>query len=126
MTYTLIHEVDNKGTVISWIIFCACALLTIDIYKRHRAIKKRQNETGKKWLFQNNLDVMNGISIVMLPIHCYNSLRIVNWTNNKEIIASVLVVLYLIICFIMIKILPKKLEEEASKLYPEYNLYKKA
>lgn len=127
LVYSIIHLVIQKHIVLASITFTTCLLLMYDLHIKHNEVKKRQKVTGKKWLFQNNINALGMFSIIaQIPLNTFNFLRNVNWTTNKEIIASIILVIYLITCYIFTQIIPRKIEEEASKLHPEYNLYQKA
>lgn len=123
VTYSLLHFFENKQVFLFTIIGISCVLLMIDLYHKSKQTKKRQKETGKKWMFENQISTLGGFSIIaQLPLNTINFTHNVNWTVNTQIIAASTLVFYIIICYIVSQIIPKKLEEEAAKLYPEYNL----
>ncbi|MCF6224462.1 MAG: hypothetical protein L3J34_12150 [Flavobacteriaceae bacterium] len=128
--FTIVDLMENKITfliITFWIIF---TVPIIFFFKYNIALKRKFKESGKKWMVdeiirQSGLIFFIGIQIpIQLLRYVNKDLFVLN--TSWLLIASFFLSVFATFVYIVIKIMPPKLEEEMSKLYPEYNLYKKA
>jgi len=78
-------------------------------------------------MFDNIITSMGGIGFLMyIPLQVISRLPSLNWSLQNYIIVSVALALFTIFTYILVKVIPVKMAEQMSKLYPEYKLYKKA
>ena len=128
ITYLLFVLITNKDFLIS--IYFGLFFLVIAgfMYFNHKRNKALIKQTGKKWLFQDSINNMGGVLSLIVIIPTLYNLIIdePNWSQISILISSIFIVLLSLLIYILIKIIPTKLEEEMSKLYPEYKLYRKA
>jgi hypothetical protein len=90
-------------------------------------IKKRQKQTGKKWLFEDfSFSGMMGFNIMNVFNMIFNLLNIshkqVSWTLQTELLYAVLSVLLFVFVFLSVDILPKRFVVKLAKEHPEYQL----
>lgn len=127
LVYSLFNLFENKSMLFNTFIIISTIIMLTLLALKNREIKKQQKETGKKWLFQNNIMLLGGLNLFcQIPINLINVLDKLTWTTNNQIIVATFIILYAITCYIISQIIPKKIEEDAAKLYPKYNLYQKA
>ncbi|MCB0485758.1 MAG: hypothetical protein KDC47_06150 [Flavobacteriaceae bacterium] len=125
--YTIFFSIESKNIVIA----ISLGLLTvIPIYFGARMFlknKKEEKRTGKKWLFKHVTATFG--SFLFFPqiiIQSYQFIDDINWTWFSEVIFSCFVIIFGILFYIAIKIIPHKIEEILQREYPQYNLIKKA
>lgn len=110
-----------------WIIF---TVPIVFFFKYNINLKRKLKKTGKKWLVdemirQSGLFFFLAIQIPIQSLKYVNNDSFVlntSWLLTISFLLSV----FATFVYIVIRIMPPKLEEEMSKLYPEYKLYKKA
>lgn len=110
-------------------IFLAIAIFSlVKIFKENRAMKARQKLTGKKWLFEETARTLDVFSIGILPvqfINLSNAFIVENsWNQWQAFVGAILLVLFALLIYIQWKIIPKKISEELSKVYKEYQISK--
>lgn len=92
----------------------------------NRKIKKRQQTTGKLWLFEKIIfNYGSGFSLVFLPVQFFNIfnpiLFKINFNENLILLAiSFFTVSIYLMIYIVIFEIPKKAEEYLKQTYPEY------
>lgn len=93
-----------------------------NIYTFHQTIKRRTQETGRKWLFEHNILNLGGaVSVIGIPIQWIGfGMDRTIWTDKILIINSIFIVFGGLICYILLKVIPPKLTQEMGKLYPNY------
>ena len=128
--FTIANHTENNVTpliIAFWIIFI---IPIVFFFKYNIKLKRKFKKTGKKWLVeeiirQSGLFFFLGIQIpIQLLKHVNNDSFVLNtsWLLTISFLLSV----FATIVYIVVRIIPPKLEEEMCKLYPEYKLYKKA
>ena len=90
-------------------------------------IKKRQYETGRKWLFEdfsfNGMVGFNMMNIINLSFNLFNiSFKHVAWTLQAELSFSIISILLIVFVYVSSDVLPKRFVERLSKEHPEYQL----
>ena len=128
--FTIVDLMNHKITLLIttfWIIFF---IPVIFFFKYNIELKKRFKKTGKKWMVdemirQSGLFFFLGIQIPF---------QLLKYVNNDSfeinsfslLITSFSLSVFAVFVYIIVKIIPPKLENEMTQLYPEYKLYKKA
>jgi len=125
LTYLILDFIPNKNIFLNiWVIVWVITGFFILTYRVTR-LKKLQKKTGKKWLFENINATLGGyINVVnlLLQIILYNKSS--NYTQTTLILIASGLMLLSILHYILIKIIPPKLEEIYTKQYPEHKLYR--
>ncbi|MCB0475445.1 MAG: hypothetical protein KDC69_07205 [Flavobacteriaceae bacterium] len=89
--------------------------------------KRIQKKTGKKYLYQNIVSTLGGLLFVpQLFIQLTSFSKYVEWTTTIRILFSFAVILFSILFYVAIKIIPKKLAENFTKQYQDSELLNKA
>jgi hypothetical protein len=116
--YVFFYEVMILGMIL-WFVLLIVAL----IYEK-RKMKKRKNQTGKKWMFEEIIFGYGSFSgIFVFPLHVINGFS--NYGNgipNDYVLFGIsffLVSLFLA-TYVVTKIIPSKAEEYLKQTYPEY------
>ena len=127
LIYTLfdfIPDINLSLTIYSIIlIVIVFAVATRNILK----LKKRKKTTGKKWLFDSINSTLGGyihVSQIFIQIVLYN--ESFEFTPTSQIILALVVTLVSIFSYILIRVVPRKIEGIYTKQYPEFKLLKKA
>lgn len=122
-----IHKIENKHFVL---IPTLLGMLFITFYFTFNLIEKikiQQKNTKKKWLIERSfLGLGNILQILLAMVNLGLQFNLVlntkeSWGSASEIFLASFIIIFSIILFIAIKIIPKKLAAELSKQYPEYN-----
>ncbi len=129
--FSLLNLTAYKTTILItafWIIF----IIPIVFGFRYKLeLNKRYKETRKKWMIDEIIKQSGLLFLISIQIPI-QLLRYINPKNTLELnsiellIASFFLSLFIIFVYILTKVIPPKLKEEMSKLYPEYKLYRKA
>ncbi len=90
-------------------------------------LKKRQKQTGRKWLFEefsySGMVGFNTMNIVNIIFNLLNiSFQRVSWTIQMELLFSIISILLFVFVFVSADVLPKRFIEKLSKEHPEYQL----
>ncbi|MCB0442945.1 MAG: hypothetical protein KDC50_02745 [Flavobacterium sp.] len=116
--YVFFYELMAFGMLL-WFLFLVIALL----YEKKR-MKKRKNQTGKKWMFEEIIYGYGSFSgVFTFPIHMMNLFSNQgNGTPNDFVLfgISFFLVSVFIGTYIVTKIIPSKAEEYLNQTYPEY------
>lgn len=119
--YSVMHFLDDKSTLMMGVIFLVLGAHIFHLVKFKIRINKRKKKTGKKWLFENSIIQLGGlVHVLNVGIWFQPLIGKRQWTTNIELIASICIVLYMLVFYISIVIIPKKLKEKISKENPEY------
>tara|TARA_R110002073_G_scaffold40547_5_gene115178 strand:+ start:317924 stop:318619 length:696 start_codon:yes stop_codon:yes gene_type:complete len=125
IVFSLFNSTANTKTLITIGLALIFIIPVIFVITKSVAIKKRYKLTGKKWLFQNSLLSLGGLTyFAQIPIQLYLSTNYsIHLTYTLQLLISILFVLIGIFIYISIKIIPSKMEETIAKEYPEYKVY---
>lgn len=116
--YVFFYELMTIA-MIGWFLLLIAAL----VYEKKK-MKKRKNQTGKKWMFEEIIYGYGSFSgVFVFPIHVINIFT--NHTNgipNDYVLfgISFFLVSVFLATFIVTKIIPSKAEEYLKQTYPEY------
>lgn len=111
------------------VLIAAFVLIIFRQIKIRRQIKKRQKESGKKWMFETIISQLGGAgSFLIVPFHLgLESLR--DWsiegalnTSLKLGILSFLLVVVSITLYLILFSIPNQLQGHLKTIYPEYSL----
>ena len=124
--FSLMHYLDNKEPLMTVLISVIFAVFIFHFIKFKISIKRRKKKTGKIWLFENTIYGLGGLGVFLNFGFWYRILFDSNrqWTTTSELIVSVIIILYVLITFISVIIIPKRLKEKISKEHPEYSFAK--
>ena len=128
--FTIANHSEHNITplvIAFWIIFITPIVF---FFKYNIELKRKLKKTGKKWL----VDEMIRQSGLFFFIGIQIPIQLLKYVNNDSFVLntswlltiSFLLSIFATFVYIVIRIMPPKLEEEMCKLYPEYKLYKKA
>lgn len=128
--FTIANHTKHNITpliVTFWIIFI---IPIVFFFKYNIDLKKQFKKTGKKWL----VDEMIRQSGLFFFLAIQIPIQLLKYVNNDSfvlntswlLLTSFLLSVFTTFVYIVIRIMPPKLEEEMSKQFPEYKLYKKA
>ena len=115
--------IENQG-VIQTIAFSLSLIGIIYTLKRRNDFKKKVNKTGIKWFLEDIMLNRDSILLFLLPSAIFNFFNF--FQNNFEasewslIIGEIAFVLVGLLVFIQLIIVPKRVAEDLSKLYPAY------
>ncbi|MDO5969466.1 hypothetical protein Q4Q35_06570 [Flavivirga aquimarina] len=121
---TIVHFLNDKTYLMISIITIIIFFQFYHLIRLKIRIKRRFKRTDKKWLFENSILQLRGI-IHFLNIGVWGQVlfkpdRV--WNSTSELMVSICIILYLLISYISIKIVPEKLKMKVLKEYSEYNL----
>jgi hypothetical protein len=88
-------------------------------------MKKRNQETGKKWLFKEILNGYGqGSGLLFLPSQIL--IHVEDYLNNDYVLlfGCLIVVALALMQYIVLVIIPKKAEQYLIETYPEYEFSK--
>lgn len=114
-----------KDIILGFLVLLYLIFLVKTLYKeKFVAVKNKHNR--KKWLFEEVSLQNRNVILLILPSLLINSFNLFfkesYFTIITAIIFSVSLVFLGILIYLKIKIIPKKVSEELSKNYPDYEL----
>ncbi|MFD2602375.1 hypothetical protein [Flavobacterium suzhouense] len=118
--YKLIEfQVISYHIMLMVILLTGIGTIMTRMVKHRRKVKR----TGKKWLFEEIIVKSGGMaSVVYLPFN-FSSLVDSEAPGPVRIgIMAAIVVLFLLMHFVVLFVIPRRAEEHLLKTYPEYNL----
>lgn len=119
-----INQLIENPEAIQTIAFSLALIGLIYTLKRRNDFKKKVKKTGIKWFFEDIMLNRDSILLFLLPSAIFNFFNF--FQNNFEasewslIIGEIAFVLVGLLVFIQLIIVPKRVAEDLSKLYPEY------
>ena len=121
--YKTIHYMGNKLYITVSFVVLTFIGFGLFLKKTKRAIKIRETETGKKWLFENSLIQLGGIGHFMnigiwIQI-IFDPKR--QWSVTSEKLLSGGIIFYILFLYVSVIVVPKKLKQKMSKQYPAYS-----
>ena len=121
------HEISIL-IIAFWIIFIFPVVFGLRYSSK---LKKRFKRTGKKWMIDEVIKQSGLLFIIsiQIPIQLlkYIDLDGTSSLNSTELfLSSFFLTVFSIFVYILITLVPPKLEEEMCNLYPEYKVYLKA
>ena len=118
--------VNGKAKIMQVFVVTIFSLHLLHFITAKINIRIKKKRTRKKWLLDNTLLKLGGMTNFLnigVWIHfLFKSDRV--WTPFLEIMVSSGIVIYFLVFFISIYIIPQKLKEKISKEHPEYNFNK--
>ncbi|MFH6603035.1 hypothetical protein ACEZ3G_06070 [Maribacter algicola] len=102
-------------------------ILALFFLWRSLQLKKRIAYQNKKWMLEEMIfNQVHLFNLIIFPIHIFNSAVILNESlvMNRMflILVTVILVLFSILVYVMVYIIPKKAEELLAETYPEYKM----
>ncbi len=131
LVFSIVSLFKNPAQILIvffWIVFIFPVVFG---FKYRRTYKRRFKKTGKKWMIdemirQSGLLFMISIQIPIQLLRYFDPSHTIALTRIEIFAASFFLSLFTLFVYILIKLVPPKLEEEMSNLYPEYKVYLKA
>lgn len=128
--FSAVSLFEHKITVLIiafWIIFLFPVIFG---FKYKSKLNKRFKKTGKKWMVDEVIKQSGLLFIVSLQIPIqllkYIPNEPVSLSSTELMLISFFLTVFAIFVYILIKLVPPRLEEEMCNLYPEYKVYLKA
>ena len=125
-----IQEIPNAYNIYASVYVLIIFLETIVLIINKRKSNKQFKETGKKWMFQNIIQI-NGIGTSALIIFYVFDFSMKNNAQDfllmgdfKRILSALLISAVVILGYISLIVIPQKAEELLEETYPEYKLSK--
>lgn len=114
----------QEGILIMQIVFVLSSVFFfIGIFMLSRKIKKKNQQTGKKWLFK---DIIFGYGsfagLINLPIQFSLHLEGKNYANWLLLLLSFLLIVLILVEYIVLILIPSRAEEYLKATYPEYEM----
>lgn len=106
------------------IVFSFSLIGLIYTLKRRNDFKRKAKKTGLKWFFEDIMLNRDSILLFLLPSAIFNFFNF--FQNNLEssqwtlIVSEIAIVLVVLLVFIQLMVVPKRVAKDLSKLYPEY------
>ncbi len=130
MTFILtlnIIQWSNHNPFVVWGMFIVALVIPGFIgVKYSRKVKRKQKQTGKKWLFEEQINAsfmaLNLINILFQIGSNAFRLNISQWSYRTDIIVSAVFVLVLVLFIVLFVILPPKISRAIAEKHPEYEL----
>jgi len=110
--------------------FLLISLFTVATVSSYRKKKKAQLSKEKKWLFKDIIMGYGlGSSIGLIPFYFFNALlpHASSFSNINSWLLGVISFGFVLMCimmYVMLVVIPKKVEEYLEETYPEYQLVK--
>jgi hypothetical protein len=120
--FELFQLIPNKN----WMVIPTIAILfiapTVFFINATKQIRKTENLTNKKWLF-DSISLQLGGLVHILNIGLYSGVffeSMSNWPTFYQLVFSAVIVLFGMIIYISIFIVSPKLKKDMAKQHPEY------
>jgi len=125
--FTIMNALNNENIFIYTYLAIHVVLILGFLIREQISINRKNKITGKKWMFDNIITSMGGIGFLMyMPLQVFSRFTNLNWSLKNQIIVSVILALFSILSYILVKVIPLEMTKKMSDQYPEYKLYKKA
>ena len=127
IVYTIFNAIPDKDIFIYIYLAIHIAIILTFLIRKQIHINRKNKITGKKWMFDNIITSMGGIGfIIYIPIQVFSHLTDLSWSLKNQIIVSIVLTLFSIISYILVKVIPAEMIKKIGNQFPEYKLYKKA
>lgn len=127
--YNFLNLIPQSTNIISVLFLCYFLIIFVLLIFNNRKIKIHQKETGKKWLFERTIASLGGfVFIVQGPIQIFQLFNHYSTFLNTYYILFFAIFFVLFGFFLRIAFvgIPKQIEAEIVKEFPEYNQLQKA
>jgi hypothetical protein len=114
-----------SGIVLIGLLIFFLVFFFVGLARNARKMKKRNQETGKKWLFKEILNGYGqGSALLFLPSQIL--IHVEDYLNNDYVLlfGSLFVVALALMQYIVLVIIPKKAKQYLIETYPEYEFSK--
>ncbi|WP_264566091.1 hypothetical protein [Flavobacterium sp. N3904] len=125
--HTINHLFSNRD-VFSAIVVSFFLISIVFTFKKRYDFKQKAKQTGKKWLFEDIM--LNRVSLMLFFLPSF----VINFFNTFQdsfvpsgwslILGEIAFVLVVLLVFIQLIVIPKRVATELAKTYPEYSLAK--
>ena len=134
LTIALVYGIHTINQLIvnqyffTTIVFISVLISIVFSLKKRLDFKKKAKKTGMKWLLEDI--ILNRVSLLLFSLPSAVINLSILFTNNFEpsqaslLFSEIAFVLVGLLVFIQLMIVPKRVAEDLSKLYPEYFLEK--
>ncbi|NOQ91465.1 MAG: hypothetical protein GQ552_01965 [Flavobacteriaceae bacterium] len=124
--FTIINTFNDKKIFIYIYLTLHFILILGFLIHEQIQINKKNKTTGKKWMFDNIITSMGGVGFLMyIQLQVLSRFTDINWSVQNQVMVSTILALFSILSYILIIVIPKKLTEKMTSLYPQYKLLSK-
>lgn len=121
VVYICLSLVENKNYIVIPILIFLLVFQLYFWFKGLKEAKAIRKNTGKNWLFLNVIPQLGGIiHISHLGIQIPNFFSDNLWSITEQLVFSIGVVIWFIVCYVSVKIVSPKLKKTIAKQFPEY------
>ena len=131
LIFSLFYVVCKSGYgeyVLFTILLILCVYLFYKGYLLKKSFKNNFKTTGKKWMLEEMIFSIGMGTAFLLPVNLFNIVNLTNFehtishSNFIALLYSAMFTFLIIVFYVAIEILPKKVEELLEKQYSEYKL----
>ncbi len=121
--YSSFYFINSYTWVYALLGFAVYGVLLYRTIQLNKIKKQRFKKTNKKWLLEEYvLNVGNGGSLGCLWLQIPLNIDVHNLPQTYSIVMAFFLICYLILIYIVVFVLPSKIEEILINEYPEYKL----
>lgn len=123
--YLILKISFHKEIILISILALLLVLFSVELIRNARKMKRKNQETGKKWLFREILNGYGqGSGFMFLPLQTVYHLRSLFNADLILLGGSFLIIALALFQYIVLVIIPKKAEQYLIETYPEYEFSK--
>lgn len=123
--YMLLKISFHKEIIFISLLLFLLVVFFVELVRNAKKMKKRNQETGKKWLFKEILNGYGqGSGFMFLPLQTFIHFR--NLFNDDLIllVGCLFIICLALVQYIVLVLIPKKAEQYLMETYPEYEFSK--
>ena len=119
--YMLLKISFHKEIIFISLLLFLLVVFFVELVRNAKKMKKRNQETGKKWLFKEILNGYGqGSGLMFLPLQAVFHLR--NILNDDYVLffGSFFIIVLALVQYVILVVIPKKAEQYLLETYPDY------
>jgi len=121
----MVYKAISFSQIVYYILSLSTFLLSfIVLIIRVVKYRKKVKQIGKKWLFEETIAHCGGMAgMTYIPFHFSTIFDLDSPSTSiiKIVIMTIVVVLFMLIQYVVLFVIPRRAEEHLLKTYPEYN-----